>query len=150
MKLSVIGHIAKAALFAAALLAAGLLGKQAKAQARFQGRFTLPFETRWGQAVLPAGEYELRFAPSDSPAVLVIRDVKSRRPVAYESIPGPDDAKTGPSALVIGTKGTQRVVYSLRIAELGETFVYERSPAHLSKNEEARQLQTVPVLAAER
>jgi hypothetical protein len=46
--------------------------------------------------------------------VLVIRDVKSRQPVAYESVGIPEGAEKGPSALVIGTLGTERVAIADR------------------------------------
>lgn len=152
MKLRTTGHIAKATLFAAALLLAGLLGRQATAQEGFQWKVALAHEVRWGQATLPPGDYLLTFEHivMRMPATLVIRDAKSLRVVAYEGIGIRDDSTKGKSALLVGTRGAERVVYSLRIAELGETFVYERSPARLSKTEEAQQLQTVPVLAAEK
>ena len=41
-----------------ALLAVCFAVRQARAQA-LEGKFTLPFETRWGPAVLPEGDYTL-------------------------------------------------------------------------------------------
>ncbi len=136
----------KVTLSAAVLLAACLFASTANAQAWIQGRFTLPFEARWGQAVLPAGDYQLTFAPGDTPGMLSIRDAKSLRPVAFEPVNIREDSKQGKSALLIGTHGRQHVVYSLRIAELGKTFVYERPSARAV--EEARKAQAVPVLVA--
>jgi len=46
-----------AALFLAGLATAG------NAQNAVQGKFTLPFETHWGGATLPAGDYTLRCHP---------------------------------------------------------------------------------------
>ncbi len=40
----------------------------AKAQPSFAGKFTLPYEVRWGQAVLPAGDYVIRMDSTASPA----------------------------------------------------------------------------------
>lgn len=139
----------KATLLAAALLAACLLGRPASAQ-NIQGSFTLQHETRWGQAVLPPGDYQLTFTINNVGPMLVIRDAKSGVTVAFESLAIREDSTAGESNLLIGTWGERPVVYSLTIAELGEAFVYQRPPAHNRKFEEARQTETVPVLVAKR
>jgi hypothetical protein len=142
-------NFAKGTLFAAALLATCLLAGPANAQA-IQGKFTLPYETHWGQAVLPAGDYLLTFShDSTGGTMLVIRNAKSLRFAAFEPTNIREDIK-GPSALLIGTQGTRRAVQSLRIAELGETFVYERPPAQGRSTEEAGQTQAVPVVIAKK
>jgi len=152
MKLGKIRHIVKATVFGATLLAAGLLGSRANAQAGFQGKVELPYEVHWGQATLPSGDYLLSFehVTMSMPAKLVIRDAKSLRIVAYEDIGIRDDSAKGTSALLVGRQGTQRVVYSLRIAELGETFVYERPSVQGRPTEEAAQTQAVAVLVTKK
>jgi hypothetical protein len=142
--------ITKAALCAAAFVAAGWFAQPASAQAGFQGKFTLPFEARWGQAILPPGDYQLTFVPVGVSTELVIRDATSLRPVALEPVNVREDSKGGRSALLIDMWGNQPVVYSLSIAELGEAFVYERPPAHSHAAEETRQTQAIPVLLAEK
>jgi hypothetical protein len=150
MKTNIKRNTIRVALVAAALLATGFFGSAAKAQAGIQGKFTLPQETRWGRAVLPAGDYMLIFVHDSLPTRLVIRDGKNSRNVAIESIDIREDSTTGESALLIGARGTQRVVHSLRIAELGEVFVYDPDLAHGRVVEEARQAQVVPVLMAKK
>jgi len=150
MKARIVRYITKAPLYAAVLLAACLFGSPARAQSDLQGKFTLQHETHWGQAVLPAGDYVLAFTHDNMPPMLVIRDAKSRLIVAYESLGIREGSAKGESALLISTGREQRVVHSLTIAELGETFVYERPPAHRRAAEEARQMQTVPVLVAKK
>ena len=49
-----------------AVLAAGLSASLARAQ-EYEGKFTLPFEARWGMAVLPPGDYSFRVNPSHEP-----------------------------------------------------------------------------------
>ena len=49
-----------------AVLAAGLSASLASAQ-EYQGKFTLPFEARWGSAVLPAGDYTFRVNAGEAP-----------------------------------------------------------------------------------
>jgi len=156
MKSGMIRHIAKATVFAATLLVAGLFESSANAQASFQGKLTLPYEVHWGMATLAPGDYLLSFEhiTMSMPAKLVIRDAKSLRIVAYEDIGIRDDSTRGTSALLIGRRGSPRVVYSLRIAELGETFVYERpvyqrTPAQ-GDAVEARQTQAIPILVAKK
>jgi hypothetical protein len=152
MKLGMTGHIAKATLFAVVLLAVGLLGSRASAQAVPQWKFALAYEVHWGQATLPPGDYLLTFEhlTMRQPTTVVIREAKSFRVVATELVGNREDSTQGASALLITTQGKLQVVESLRIAELGETFVYERSPARQRKTEEARRLRTVPALAAEK
>jgi len=142
--------VIRATLLAAALLATALISGPAKAQADLQGKFTLPQETHWGKAVLPAGDYVLAFTHNNMPQMLVIRDAHSRQVVAFESIPAGEDSAGGQSALFIRARGTQRVVYALKLADLGESFVYERPPTHRGEAEEAGQTQTVPVLVAKK
>ena len=141
-------------LCAAALLAAVPFSGPAKAQsnvpqAAYHGKFTLPCEVHWGKAVLPAGDYLLSFTTGQTPAFISIRDAKSLRNVAYELTGIREDGK-GESALVIRARGNDRVVSALTIAELGETFVYQRPSARSREREEARQTQTVPILLAQK
>lgn len=136
----------KAALIAALLLVAGAFSGPANAQGQRVAKFTLPFEAHWGQAVLPPGDYLVRF-PTDPQGTLVIYDAKNHE-VAIEGANDRDDSAGRSSALFISIKGREHVVYSLTIAELGETFVYHRLPK--SEVQEARRMQTVPVLVAEK
>jgi hypothetical protein len=136
----------KAALIAALLLVAGAFSGPANAQGQTRARFTLPFEVHWGRAVLPPGDYRVRF-PSEPQGVLVISDARNHD-VAVERTDNQDDSAGRSSALLISTKGREHVVCSLTIAELGETFVYQRAPKH--EVQEARRMQTVPVLVAEK
>jgi len=147
MESRIVRHATKAAVFAAMLLTASLFGTPANAQVGFQGRFTLPYEARWGQAVLPPGDYQLKFIYGNLGTTVAIQDANSLRMVALEPLNIREDSK-GESALLISREGSKWVVHSLRIAELGEAFLYERSPAHGSTVEGVRQTQAIPVLVA--
>jgi hypothetical protein len=130
------------------LLVCFLWAGVANAAPLYRGRFTLPYEVRWGQAVLPAGDYLLRFEDVSTHVFVVIKDAKSGKDVALLSTLAISDAK-GRSALLIAGEGNKRVVHSLRLAELGEVFVYETA---LSARDvrEANAMQTLPVLAAKK
>jgi len=145
MKSRIIRQISKAALFAAALLAICFSASTASAQ-DFKGKFTLPFSVRWGKAVLSPGDYQLTIDNSPGVKMLVLRDARSLRCVAFERASVREGSSKGASALLVGRQGTQWVVYSLRVAELGDTFVYQRPPAQARPFEEAGQTQTVAVL----
>ena len=149
MKRKITQYASKATLLAAVLLTAGLFGGTANAQSDFQGKFTLPYAAHWGQAVLQPGDYLLTFDhDSTGGTLLVIRDAKSRRVVAFEPTNIREDSGVGGSALIIGTTGEQRIVRSLRIAELGQAYVYSHASAR--EIEEARHTRTVPVTVAEK
>jgi hypothetical protein len=147
MTAKIVVHATKA-VFAAMLLTFGWLAPPANAQVGIRGSFTLPFEARWGHAVLPPGDYQFTFDVGSLGTELVIRDAHSLRAVAIEPVNIREDSKEGTSSLLIGARGTQRVVYSLRIAELSEAFIYARPPAAGREAEEARQTQTVRVAVA--
>ena len=150
MKSRIVRHATKAPLFAAMLLTACLSGSAANAQsAVINGKFTLQHETRWGQAMLPPGEYEFTIDDKQGFETLVLCDARSNRQIAIEFAGVREGRSKGASALLIGGQGTQRVVYSLRIAD-GETFVYERPPAQARPIEEAGQTQAVAVLVTKK
>jgi hypothetical protein len=147
-------NIARLVAFAAVLLTLGCFGGPAKAQseipqAAYQGKFSLPFEAHWGKAVLRAGDYQVGFAQGTE-SVLVIRDAKTLRTVAFESVQGRDGVHGEPSELLISIRGNQRTIHSLRIAELGQTYVFDPGLAHPRRGEEARRIPVVPVLTAQK
>jgi len=149
MKSETTRRIPKLMFLAIAGLASCLASGAANAQAAFHGKFALPYEVRWGKAVLAPGDYLRMFIDDNMTTTLVIRDAKSSRIVAYERADIREDSTGGESALLIGGQGHQRVVYSFRAAELGTTFVCDPKLAHRqAAREEARDTQAVPVLQA--
>jgi hypothetical protein len=146
MKSKVMPRGAGIVLFASLLLATCLSTGTANAQS-LQGKFTLQHTARWGQAVIPAGEYRFTLDPGAAPALVVIYDANTGRRVAFVSSPIAEGNAKGGSALLIGRRGNQREIYSLRLAELGETFVYDPQLAHNHGVQEA-DAEEVPVLHA--
>ena len=149
MKANIRRNATKVTLFAAALLATSLFAGSANAQSAFKGKFTLEHQTRWGQAVLPAGHYLLTFDNHLS-NMLVISDANSLRKVAFEPINIRQNSTEGGSALLVSVRGSQRVVHSFRVAELGQTFIYDRGLASRRAVEEAKNAESVPVLEAKK
>jgi hypothetical protein len=146
MKSKITQYATSTAVLAAMLLIAGLFGSVANAQSTFQGKFALPYATQWGKATLQPGDYLLTF--NGDGTMLVIRDAKSQRAVAFEPINDREDCREGGSALIISATGEQHVVRSLRISELGNAYVYSRASAR--EVEEAHRTRTVPVVVAKK
>ena len=91
-----------------AVLAAGLSASLARAQ-EYEGKFTLPFEARWGMAVLPPGDYSFRVNPSHKPCIALVS--QGRQYVAFittNNTPGGEVA--GSSALIaVRSAGSYRI-----------------------------------------
>jgi hypothetical protein len=112
----------------------------------YRGRFTLPYEVRWGRTVLPAGDYLLRFQDIGLRVFVMIRGTKSGKEIGFP-VPLADSYAKGTSALLIADEGNRRVVHSLRVPELGKVFVYD--PALAGRDvEEAHTMRTLQVLAS--
>ncbi len=119
----------------------------------YKGKFSLPYEVRWGGATIPAGEYFLRVDYVAAVTLVTIQEAKSNKTIAILRVPsleGSNNKQEG-SALLIAGRGRQRIVHSLRLAELGEVFIYEPALAHgRGAIEEVRSQQAVPVIAAKK
>lgn len=95
--------------------------------------------------MIPAGDYLLRFEDVGTRAFAVIQDAKSGKDLAMVSAAAVGAAQGG-SALLIASEGNQRVVRSLRLAELGQAFIYEPAPIRRTKGvEEAHTTRAVPI-----
>ena len=149
MKIITKANFTKVTLFATVLLAGCFFAGAANAQ-MVQGTFTLDHAARWGKTVLPAGDYCLRLDPGADPAMAVIFDATSGKRVAVVASGITEDGSKGHSALLISRRGNQRVIYSFRVAELGESFVYDPALAHGRGIIEANNTETVPVLDAKK
>ena len=132
------------------LLISLLCASVAHAAPLYRGKFTLPYPVRWGQAVLPAGEYQLKFRDVQTSVFVVLQDAKSGKEVAY-LVPVTNSDARGTSALLIANDGDQRVVHSLRLAELSKVFIFEPALARGARDvREARTMETLPLLATKK
>ncbi len=141
-------------LFAAVLVAVLIFTSNASAQSTFQGTFTLNHSARWGKTVLGAGNYVVNVNNTNGSAPLIARITyaQSGRLAALEPCVSSDTFKPNgeKSALLLGHRGTQPVVHSFRVAELGETFIFDRTLASRQGAEEALNQEDVPVLEVKR
>jgi hypothetical protein len=127
-----------------AALVFGALATSGKAQNAYQGKFTLPVETHWGAATLPAGDYTFALTSNSSPYRLYIRG-------------------QGVSAIIQATTADQGVVserpqlnlvdfadvytvQTFEAPELGRTFIYA-TPAQKHMGRKVARQKTVPQTA---
>jgi hypothetical protein len=114
----------------------------------FFGKFTLTHQVRWGDAMLPAGDYSIRFTSIYSPATVHSMDGKIS---AYVFTARRGDSEKGPSSLTIVTRGNERRVASMNLPEARISLVY--SPLTKAEQEtlaKTNQLQTVPLITAKK
>jgi hypothetical protein len=135
----------RATLFAVAMLAACALAGTANAQPTFSGRFTLPYEVHWGQAVLQAGDYTITMDRFDSAAIVRSANGRARFITAF---PTSGDSLKGGCFLYITNNGGQHRVRYMNAPALGKVMIYE--PVSKTEQEEiARGVgQALPVVVA--
>ena len=107
-----------------ALLTVCFGADRARAQAALAGKFTLPFEARWGWAVLPAADYTLMLYHKGGTDVVHIR--RGQVGVAIVQCIAHDISSYNSSHSVItivrhGNKGT---VLSLDLPQLGQIYFF--------------------------
>jgi hypothetical protein len=130
-----------------AVLAAALSASLASAQ-DYEGKFTLPFEARWGKAVLPAGDYSFRVNASQIPCMVSVS--QGRQTLAFILTSDTTRGRVaGSSALIaVRSAGSYRI-RALQLAEAG--VVLEYMPPKAERQMLAQQpvlFQRVPVIAA--
>jgi hypothetical protein len=148
MKLRNVPKTTKVALLAIVLLATCLSASSANAQSALNGKFTLTEKAYWGAGVIPAGDYQLSITATGLPSTVVIRNATSGNTVAKLFLQVRESSTTGESELLIGTRGKQRVIYALRVPQLGMVFVSDPALARAGRQAEARKTQVVPVVVA--
>ncbi|MFB3924084.1 MAG: hypothetical protein ACE145_20365 [Terriglobia bacterium] len=136
-------------LLVATCLAPGLLSAQ-----DYRGTFTLPFETRWGPATLPAGNYTFTINAGKAPYLARIRGENGEAIVMAAEMS--DRQTVGRSELVLVRRGRQGTVRALTLAipaigspEGGVVFVYARPKGEQPLLAQGPELiQRIPIVAA--
>jgi hypothetical protein len=121
----------------------------ANAQTILHGKFQLTSETRWGKAVLPAGEYSLTLESTQQPVRVIIQAVNGKAS-AMALAQATADAAPGGSYLFITGAGTNREVRSMNLPSLGASLVYKLLSRHERETLYASESQTVPVQFAKK
>lgn len=113
----------------------------------FKGTCNLPFETRWGTAILPPGEYTISVHSTSLPARVTVRGKNGSIFVNAQSL-SQRNGSSDRSFLQV-SKWRRGVVRSLYVSELGMAFNYA-TPKEESKEmtQEAMLIQRIPVTKA--
>jgi hypothetical protein len=104
-----------------AALALGALATSGNAQNAYQGKFTLPFETHWGGATLPAGDYTFTMSSASSDYRLIIRGQVNAIIMAVTT---DDRAVADHAQLNLVDIADVQTVQTFDAPELGLTLVY--------------------------
>jgi hypothetical protein len=120
-----------------AALALGALTTSGNAQNAYQGKFTLPFETHWGSATLPAGDYTFALQSMSSPYTLYIRGEKVNAIIMASSTD--DKGVAARAQLNLVEIGDVQTVETFDAPELGQTFVYSTPAQKHAGHKEAHQ-----------
>ena len=121
----------------------------ANAQATLHGKFQLTSETRWGKAVLPAGEYSLTIDSMQKPVRMFIQAANGKAgAVALARIS--EGPAPGGSYLFITGQGADREVRSINLPQLGTSLIYKRLSKRDRETLYTKASQTVPVQIAKK
>jgi hypothetical protein len=117
-----------------AVLALGALATSGKAQNAYQGKFTLPFETHWGGAILPAGDYIFTLASASSPYTLYIHGQAGSAIIKAST--ADERVVSGHAQLNLVDIRNVQTVQTFEAPELGLTFIYATpTQKHMGRKE---------------
>lgn len=113
----------------------GVVG--ANAQTTLKGNVQFPSQVRWGKSVLPAGEYSLTIQSMERPVKVFIQSVDGK--TAAIALGTTSDQQPGDSHIFVTGTGSDRLVRSMNLPQLGLSLVY----APLTPQEHERLYATV-------
>jgi len=127
-----------------AALALGALATHGNAQDAYKGKFTLPFETHWGSATLPAGDYTFVMSSASSGYRLYIRGEKVNAIIMATE--ADEKVVSGHAQLNLVDIADTQTVETFDAPEIGKTFVYSTPTQKHMGHKEAHQ-KTAPQTA---
>ena len=129
---------------ASALLVAGFAGAQSVPYTT--GKFSLPFEARWGLVTLPAGDYQ--FQMDNMKATGPIEIFRGTKAVALISSQGYSTVSSGRAALTVVRTAEGSTVRDLSLPEIGKVLHYaphKPRPGSAAAEREIAQMVMVPI-----
>jgi hypothetical protein len=94
----------------------------ANANSSFRGMVTLPYEVRWGQAVLQPGDYLILVSSLSQPAQIYSKDGKQ---MFFTSAQSTEMNSKGKTRLIVTSDGNKYVVNSLNMPLFGISLIYK-------------------------
>lgn len=129
-----------------ALTALNFAPSLASAQEAASGKFTLTHEVHWGNAKVPAGDYEFSFDPDTTSPMLRLSKLSGARAGYMLLVPVRDEAKSsGLSRLVLEATPDGSYVSAMQLPDFGMTL-YFRVPSHPTGRQIARAATTAAAL----
>src|ERR1700756_2564140 len=126
------GHLKSFTKIGVAALALSALAASGNAQDSFQGKFTLPFETHWGSATLPAGNYTFTLPSNSAPYRFYIHGLAANA-IIQATTADQKVVSERPQLNVVDIADVH-TVQTFEVPELGVTFTYwtptQKQPAH--------------------
>jgi hypothetical protein len=119
-----------------AVLVLGALAASGKAQSIYHGKFTLPFETHWGSATLPAGDYTFTVESASAQYRLYVRGQQTNFIIPAVTA---EDATSQHAQLNLVDTADVYAVQTFDAPELGLTFTYWTPTHKHMSSKEARQ-----------
>lgn len=119
-----------------AAVAVGVSGVRANAQS-YKGTFTLDKQVRWGQAVLPAGNYTLLIDSPQHGSIATIRG--EHKSVMVMANAAEEDVSTKASSLLLIGDSRTPSVRALHLAEAGINLYYPVGKRELELEARSRQ-----------
>jgi hypothetical protein len=127
-------HLKLIAKVSVAALALGALATNGNAQNIYEGKFTLPFETHWGSATLPAGDYTFVMSSASSNYRLYIRGEKVNAIIVAAA--ADEKVVSGHAQLNLVDIADTQTIETLDAPELGKTFIYSTpTQKHMGRKE---------------
>ena len=96
----------------------------ANAQNVVSGKFHLKNEVRWGLTVLQPGDYTITIPTVASVPLATIANSEGKNVLMVSTL-FRGEVKHGECSLLVVTNGSERVVHSLNLPQLGVSLIYE-------------------------
>jgi hypothetical protein len=135
-------HLKLMTRLAVAVVGLGALATCGNAQTPYAGKFTLPFETHWGDATLPAGDYTFTLQSNSAPYVLYIRG--QRASAIVHATAADQNLVSEHAQLNLVDIGDLHTVQTFEAPGLRETFTYWTPAQKHMGRKEARQKMMTP------
>ena len=117
-----------------AVLALCALATSGNAQTVYQGKFTLPFETHWGGATLPAGDYTFSLPSASYPYMLYIKGQGGTAIIMAAAVD--EKVVSDHAQLTLVDIADVQNVETFEAPELGLTFSYDTpKQKHMGRKE---------------
>jgi hypothetical protein len=121
-----------------ALTTLNILPSWASAQEPAHGKFTLTHDVHWGNAYVPAGEYQFAFNAGDLPGVLMLNKINGPRAGFMLMVRDTDNAAPSDvNRLLLQSTAGGSYVSAMQLPEFGITLNF-KVPSHTAERQIAR------------